>query len=139
MKDLRVVKKILGMEIHRDQKIGELYFSQKKYIEKVLKCFGMQGLKPMNTPLATPNFQVLLLGTLDYFVPMPWISQGACIYPQTSLNLPQRKTRYSKTNIDTIEILDLEKKKSHTFDSNVLELIPIDVDNSKVIMDLVTP
>jgi hypothetical protein len=36
MKDLGVVKKILGMEIHRDRKVGKLYLSQKKYIEKVL-------------------------------------------------------------------------------------------------------
>ena len=34
MKDLRVVKKILGMEIHKDQKIGELYVSQKSTLRK---------------------------------------------------------------------------------------------------------
>jgi hypothetical protein len=34
MKDF--VKKILGMEIHRDRKVGKLYLSQEKDIEKVL-------------------------------------------------------------------------------------------------------
>nr|CAN81354.1 hypothetical protein VITISV_003396 [Vitis vinifera] len=47
MKDLGTAKKILGMEIHRDQKVGKLYLSQKNYIEKVLERFGMQGLKPL--------------------------------------------------------------------------------------------
>ncbi|RVW44318.1 Retrovirus-related Pol polyprotein from transposon TNT 1-94 [Vitis vinifera] len=51
MKDLGTAKKILGMEIHRDQKVGKLYLSQKNYIEKVLERFGMQGLKPVSTPL----------------------------------------------------------------------------------------
>ena len=41
MKDLRVVKKILGMEIRRYRKVGKLYLSQKKYIGKVLERFGM--------------------------------------------------------------------------------------------------
>ncbi|KAL6319440.1 hypothetical protein AAG906_014115 [Vitis piasezkii] len=35
MKDLQVVKKILGMEIRRYRKVGKLYLSQKKYIGKV--------------------------------------------------------------------------------------------------------
>ncbi|RVX05834.1 Retrovirus-related Pol polyprotein from transposon TNT 1-94 [Vitis vinifera] len=51
MKDLGTAKKILGMEIHRDQKVGKLYLSQKNYIEKVLERFGMQGLKPVSTLL----------------------------------------------------------------------------------------
>ena len=52
MKNLGVVKKILGMEIHRDRKIGKLYLSQKKYIKKVLKRFGMQRSKQVSTLLA---------------------------------------------------------------------------------------
>ena len=51
MKDLGAVKKILGMEIPRDQKVRKLYLSQKKYIEKVLERFGMQGSKLASTPL----------------------------------------------------------------------------------------
>ena len=42
-KNLGVVKKILGLEIHRDNKIGKLYLLHKKKNEKVLERFGMQG------------------------------------------------------------------------------------------------
>ena len=41
------------MEIQRDQKEGKLYLSQKKYIEKVLERFGMQGSKSICTSLET--------------------------------------------------------------------------------------
>ena len=34
MKDLGVAKKILGMEIHKDWEVGNLYLSYKKYIKK---------------------------------------------------------------------------------------------------------
>jgi hypothetical protein len=51
MKDLGAVKKILGIEIHMDRKVGKLYLPQKKYIEKVLERFGMHNSKPMSTPL----------------------------------------------------------------------------------------
>ena len=51
MKDLGAAKKKLGMEIHRDQKVGKLYLSQKNYIEKVLERFGRQGSKLVSTPL----------------------------------------------------------------------------------------
>ena len=46
---------MLGMEICRDREAGKLYLSQKKKknIKKVLESFGMQGSKPMSTPLAT--------------------------------------------------------------------------------------
>ncbi|KAJ8640321.1 hypothetical protein MRB53_017015 [Persea americana] len=52
MKDLGAAKKILGMEIQRDRKVGKLSLSQKGYLEKVMEHFGMQSSKPMNTPLA---------------------------------------------------------------------------------------
>ena len=41
MKDLGSAKKILGMEILRDGKVGKLYLSQKGYIEKFLYRFNM--------------------------------------------------------------------------------------------------
>lgn len=50
MNDLGAAKKILGMEIHIDQKASRLCISQKNYIERV-KWFGMIGSKPMTTPL----------------------------------------------------------------------------------------
>ena len=52
MKDLGSTKKILGMEILRDRKIGKLYLSQKRYIEKVLYRFNMQNAKPISILLA---------------------------------------------------------------------------------------
>jgi len=53
MKDLGATKKILGIEIHKDQNIDKLYLSQMKYLKKVLKCFGMQDCKLVSTPLIT--------------------------------------------------------------------------------------
>ena len=51
MKDTRAAK-ILGMKIHRNIQEGELFLSQKKYIEKVLERFGMLDAKPVKSPLA---------------------------------------------------------------------------------------
>ncbi|KNA18313.1 hypothetical protein SOVF_071950, partial [Spinacia oleracea] len=53
MKDLGPSKKILGMEIARDRKVGKLWLSQEKYIEWVLERFNMKHAKPVSTPLAT--------------------------------------------------------------------------------------
>jgi hypothetical protein len=53
MKDLDAAKKILGVKITRDRKSGMLYFSQRGYIEKVLRRFNMQDAKPVSTPLAS--------------------------------------------------------------------------------------
>lgn len=47
-----VTKKILGIEIYKDKKMGRLYLSQKKYIERVLHRFGKEKSKPMGIPLA---------------------------------------------------------------------------------------
>ena len=41
MKDLGEAKKILGMEIKRDRHSKKLYLSQKEYLRRVLKRFGM--------------------------------------------------------------------------------------------------
>ena len=51
MNDLGVAKKILDMEIWRDQKAGLLYLSQHKYIGKVLQSFQMEKSKPVIPPL----------------------------------------------------------------------------------------
>ena len=45
MKDLGAAKKILGMEIYRDQKAGKLYLTQKSYLLKVLEHLICQVLK----------------------------------------------------------------------------------------------
>jgi hypothetical protein len=57
MKDLGAAKKILGMEITRDRKVGLLFFSQHAYIEKVLQRFNMHDAKPVSTPIA-PHFKL---------------------------------------------------------------------------------
>ncbi|KAE8678648.1 hypothetical protein F3Y22_tig00111402pilonHSYRG00027 [Hibiscus syriacus] len=58
MKDLGEAKKILGMEISRDKKLGMLCLSQKEYLRKVLKRFGINEMsKLVSTPL-TPHFKI---------------------------------------------------------------------------------
>ena len=58
MKDLGKAKKILGIEIIRDRKIGRLCLTQRIYLKKVLQRFGTnEKLKPMSTPL-TPHFKL---------------------------------------------------------------------------------
>ena len=52
MKDLGKAKKILGMQIARNEKKGELMISQKVYLHKVLDRFGMKEAKPILTPIA---------------------------------------------------------------------------------------
>ena len=53
MKDLGDVKQILGIEIHRDKRNGNLIFSQDKYVEKIVERFKMNKAKPVNAPLAS--------------------------------------------------------------------------------------
>jgi len=55
MKDLGAAKKILGMEISRED--GVVHLSQKRYIERVLERFNMHTCKPVSTPLA-PHFKL---------------------------------------------------------------------------------
>jgi hypothetical protein len=58
MKDLGEAKKILGMEITRERARGIVCLTQKQYLKKVLKRFGMdQNTKPTTTPLA-PHFKL---------------------------------------------------------------------------------
>ena len=52
MKDLGDASFILGIQIHRDRSRGILGLSQKSYIDKVLKRFGMQEYRPGDTPVA---------------------------------------------------------------------------------------
>nr|GFC20879.1 retrovirus-related Pol polyprotein from transposon TNT 1-94 [Tanacetum cinerariifolium] len=51
MKDLGAKNKILGMEIWHDRKVGRLWVSQEKYIEKVLQAFFVDQSKPISTHL----------------------------------------------------------------------------------------
>ena len=49
--DMGEVKHILGMLIKRDRARGKMTISQSKYLEGVLKRFGMEKCKPGSTPL----------------------------------------------------------------------------------------
>jgi len=52
MKDLGEVKKVLGMEIERDRKSGEVSLTQKEYLKKVLQKFNINDdTKSLRTPL----------------------------------------------------------------------------------------
>jgi hypothetical protein len=51
MKDLGEASFILGIEIHRDRRMGVLGVSQKAYLEKVLKKFSMHAYNPTPTPI----------------------------------------------------------------------------------------
>ena len=53
MKDMGKASRILGMDIIRDRKKGTLILSQRKYIEKVLRTFGMQDTKAVVTPTSS--------------------------------------------------------------------------------------
>jgi hypothetical protein len=53
MKDIGVARKILGMEIFRDRRNGNIWLSQQKYVEKILLRFGMNDGKPLPVPLAS--------------------------------------------------------------------------------------
>uniref|UniRef100_A0A6N2L3B4 Fe2OG dioxygenase domain-containing protein n=1 Tax=Salix viminalis TaxID=40686 RepID=A0A6N2L3B4_SALVM len=52
MKDLGEASFVLGIQIHRDHSRSILGLSQKSYIKKVLKRYGMQDCKPGDTPVA---------------------------------------------------------------------------------------
>jgi hypothetical protein len=51
MKDLSEASFILGIEILRDRRKGVLGLSQKAYLEKVLKKYGMHASKPTPAPI----------------------------------------------------------------------------------------
>lgn len=53
MKNLGAAKKILEMEIHKNQKCGKLCLSLKDYIVRFFERFNMFHAKPVTTPLAT--------------------------------------------------------------------------------------
>ncbi|CAM8885204.1 unnamed protein product [Rhodiola kirilowii] len=52
MKDLGAAKKILGMQIMRDRKLGTLFLCQTNYLKKVVERFDMENAKPVSIPVA---------------------------------------------------------------------------------------
>ncbi|KAH9687520.1 Integrase catalytic domain-containing protein [Citrus sinensis] len=57
MKDLRLINKILRMQIHRDRNNMKIWFSQKNYLKKILRRFNMHDCKPISTPFLV-NFKL---------------------------------------------------------------------------------
>ena len=58
MKDLGEAKKVLGMEITRDRRVGKVSLTQKGYLQKVLQRFNISNdTKSVSTSLA-PHFKL---------------------------------------------------------------------------------
>ncbi|KAJ1300258.1 hypothetical protein OPQ81_005086 [Rhizoctonia solani] len=64
--DLGEPRMFVGVEIERDREAGTLKISQRRYIDDILKRFGMEGCKSCVTPMAeTPNLPKLDSPTID--------------------------------------------------------------------------
>ena len=58
MKDLGEGRKVLGMEITRDRRVGRVSLTQKGYLQKVLQRFNIgKDAKSVSTPLS-PHFKL---------------------------------------------------------------------------------
>lgn len=53
MKDLGEAKTILGFTVKRNKEYRQISISQKRYIDDMLKKYGMDDCKPVSTPLDT--------------------------------------------------------------------------------------
>ncbi|KAJ6436310.1 Gag-Pol polyprotein [Purpureocillium lavendulum] len=58
MTDLGPCSHYLGMVVTRDRKSRTIRLSQKAYIEKILKDFGMCEAKPQHTPMKTDQIEI---------------------------------------------------------------------------------
>ena len=58
MKDLGEAKKVLGMEIERDQKDGMIKLTQKGYLKKVFQIFNINSDTKSVSTLLTPYFKL---------------------------------------------------------------------------------
>lgn len=90
MKDLGAVKRILGMDVHRDIQKGELTLSQCGYLNKVSKFFNMKQAKTVNTPVGA-HFRLLSVKDQDekievvYMKNIPYSSAvGSLMYVMVS-------------------------------------------------------
>jgi len=58
MKDIEEAKKVVGMEIERDRDSGKVRSTQKRYLQKLLQKFNINGdTKSLSTSLA-PHFKL---------------------------------------------------------------------------------
>ena len=51
--DLGELHWLLGIEVKRDRYRYTLHLSQRLYIDSILRCYGLEDLKPLSTPLDT--------------------------------------------------------------------------------------
>ena len=58
MKDLGNAQRILGMEIHRDNRNGSVWLTKKSYLNKVLETFGMDDKTKSVSTLLAPHFKL---------------------------------------------------------------------------------
>ena len=58
MKDLDEAKKVLGMEIERDQRSDKVSLTQKGYLRKVFQRFNINGDKKSISTLMAPHFKL---------------------------------------------------------------------------------
>ena len=93
MKDLGDASFVLGIKIHRDRSRGILGLSQKSYIEKILKRFGMLDCKPSDTPVAMGDkFSLSQCPKNNFEIPemqqIPYASEiGILMYAQVCMRL----------------------------------------------------
>ena len=58
MKDLGEAKKVLGIEIERDRRSSKVSLTQKRYLQKVLQRFNINGDAKSVSTLLTPHFKL---------------------------------------------------------------------------------
>lgn len=63
MKDLGPCQTFLGIEISRDRKNRSIHLSQKSYIQKILRVFGMEAATGKDTPMETNAYKSLATNT----------------------------------------------------------------------------
>lgn len=59
LKDKGILKIFLGLEINYDQNKGKMSITQTKYIEKLLRKFGMLDCKTTSIPM-DPNLKLIV-------------------------------------------------------------------------------
>ena len=80
MKDLGEAKKVLGMEIERNRRSDNVSLTQKRYLQKVLQRFNINGdVKSVSTRLS-PHFKLKItmspttVEEREYMTRMPYAS-----------------------------------------------------------------
>eukprot|EP00253_Pinus_taeda_P029808 PITA_29808 len=131
MKDLGLMHYFLGMEVW--QKDGEVFVSQGKYANEILRRFHMERCKPMQTPLAdwagSPSDRKSTLGGIFNLgsVAVSWYNRK-----QRSVALSSAEVEYMVASQATCEAIWMQKILVGLFDQR-MDLIVIYCDNSSCI------